>query len=245
MYQDFCDRCGSAIDPKTGQCPECARRGNRTAGIIAAVVLIAVVLAVTLFREPVVRGVTDLAHRVEALFSTRPEPEPDVVQAVEPAPDPRPEPDPARDEAVKAAQAYLETETYSPSALYLQLYGDGYQEADIDYALDHCGANWYENAAYCAMDWVASYYYSRVMLVEGLDEQRLHRGRSRIRRRLLRGQLVRGSHALRRVPAGGDPGAHRRGGFRRPAGIRLHRRGSPVCRGPASLTMPQPYNNLR
>lgn len=168
MYQDFCDRCGSAIDPKTGRCPDCARRGNRTAGLIVAVVLIAVVLAVTLFREPVVRGVTDLAHRVEALFSTRPEPEPDVVQAVEPAPDPRPEPDPARDEAVKAAQAYLETETYSPSALYLQLYGDGYQEADIDYALDHCGANWYENAAYCAMDWVASYYYSRGMLVEDL-----------------------------------------------------------------------------
>ena len=135
MYQDFCDRCGSAIDPKTGRCPDCARRGNRTAGIIVAVVLIAVVLAATLLREPMVRGATELVYRVETLFSTRPEPEPDVVQAVEPAPDPRPEPDPARDEAVKAAQAYLETETYSPSALYLQLYGDGYQEADIDYAL--------------------------------------------------------------------------------------------------------------
>ena len=99
MYQDFCDRCGSAIDPKTGRCPDCARRGNRTAGIIVAVVLIAVVLAATLLREPMVRGATELVHCVETLFSTPPEPEPDVVPAGEPPPAPPPHPEPSRAQA--------------------------------------------------------------------------------------------------------------------------------------------------
>lgn len=168
MYQDFCDRCGSAIDPKTGRCPNCAQRRSHAGWIVLAVVLIAAALAWVCFRAPIARGVSELTRRAEDLFAPAPETEP--VRPETPVPEDEAEaPLDNRAEIVKAAQSYLDSQLLTPSDLYLLLYEDGYAEADIDYALDNCGADWYEAAAYIAMDEVANYYYSRAMLVETLE----------------------------------------------------------------------------
>lgn len=151
MDQDFCQRCGSAIDPKTGRCPDCSQRGSRAVGIFIAVAVLVLILAVSLLRGPIEQGTAALAHLATSIFEEEAEP-----------------PALARDEAVKAAQDYWETDFFTPNELSLQLSKDGFEKADIDYALEHCGADWYESAAYFAIDWVAEYYCCRTTLVETL-----------------------------------------------------------------------------
>lgn len=154
MYQDFCPRCGSAIDPKTGRCPDCAGRRSYAVWIILLVIALAVGLCIYRFRAPIGRGFQALRQTVEAVSSRTPQPEPEATFT--------------RDEALKAAQVYLESDCLSSEALSLLLGYDGYGEEAIAYALEHCGANWYTQASYVAEDLVANYYFCRTLLIDEL-----------------------------------------------------------------------------
>lgn len=53
----------------------------------------------------------------------------------------------SQEEAISSAKNHLEHSIYSRESLYLELLYEGYTEADAEYAADHCGADWNEQAA--------------------------------------------------------------------------------------------------
>lgn len=69
--------------------------------------------------------------------------------------------------ALASAKSYLDLMGFSRQGLMDQLVYDGYSSADAQYAVDHCGANWYSQAVRSAREY-AKYGYSRNDLIEQL-----------------------------------------------------------------------------
>lgn len=74
-----------------------------------------------------------------------------------------------QENALKSAQSYLSVSSFSYSRLVDQLEYEGYTEAEAYYAVDHCGANWYEQAAKSAAAYLRSSSFSRSRLIEQLE----------------------------------------------------------------------------
>lgn len=72
--------------------------------------------------------------------------------------------------ALKSAQAYLDNVGgFSESGLRDQLEFEGFSSSEIDYAIEHCGANWNEQCAECAQDYLDSMSMSRSELYDQLE----------------------------------------------------------------------------
>lgn len=69
--------------------------------------------------------------------------------------------------ALASAKSYLDLMGFSRQGLMDQLVFDGYSRADAQYAVDHCGANWYSQAVRSAREY-AKYGYSRQDLIDQL-----------------------------------------------------------------------------
>ena len=69
--------------------------------------------------------------------------------------------------ALASAKSYLDLMGFSRQGLMDQLVFDGYSSADAQYAVDHCGANWYSQAVRSAREY-AKYGYSRQDLIDQL-----------------------------------------------------------------------------
>lgn len=72
--------------------------------------------------------------------------------------------------ALESAQAYLDNVGgFSESELRDQLEYEGFSSSEIDYAIEHCGANWNEQCAECAQDYLDSMSMSRSELHDQLE----------------------------------------------------------------------------
>lgn len=72
--------------------------------------------------------------------------------------------------ALESAQAYLDNVGgFSESGLRDQLEFEGFSSSEIDYAIEHCGANWNEQCAECAQDYLDSMSMSRSELYDQLE----------------------------------------------------------------------------
>ena len=72
--------------------------------------------------------------------------------------------------ALESAQAYLHNVGgFSESGLRDQLEYEGFSSSEIDYAIEHCGANWNEQCAECAQDYLDSMSMSRSELYDQLE----------------------------------------------------------------------------
>lgn len=72
--------------------------------------------------------------------------------------------------ALESAQAYLDNVGgFSESGLRDQLEYEGFSSSEIDYAIEHCGANWNEQCAECAQDYLDSMSMSRSELYDQLE----------------------------------------------------------------------------
>lgn len=166
MKQDFCQRCGSALDPKTGQCPDCSRRRSRGGWIAAAVVAVVICLGIySLLPGGFLRPKVEAAvHQIEEIFE--PKPEPALPEPVAPLEDTAPLD--AQQEALMTAQDLLIDEYFSPVDLLDRLETLGYSREAAEFAVVNCGANWSEEAAYAAADFLSNYYLSPTELEEEL-----------------------------------------------------------------------------
>lgn len=181
MRQDFCPRCGSAIDPKTNRCPDCSQRSSQGIWIALAVILVLAAAGLWLWNTtPALSdSLTSLKDQVVAFFA--PEPEPEVPQRVQEALDSAASlaeeavgeymlTSDEAEAALKAAEEYLENSFSSPESLRSCLADDGYGEEACDYAVANCGADWKEQAVYAAQDLVSYYYLSYAQLVLDLEQ---------------------------------------------------------------------------
>ena len=72
--------------------------------------------------------------------------------------------------ALRSAQTYLSAGMgFSYSSLENQLEYEGYSTEDATYAVDHCGADWDEQAAIKAKNYINSMSFSRSGLIEQLE----------------------------------------------------------------------------
>lgn len=72
--------------------------------------------------------------------------------------------------ALRSAQTYLSAGMgFSYSSLESQLEYEGYSTEDATYAVDHCGADWDEQAAIKAKNYIDSMSFSRSGLIEQLE----------------------------------------------------------------------------
>lgn len=72
--------------------------------------------------------------------------------------------------ALESAQAYLDNVGgFSESGLRDQLEFEGFSSSEIDYAIEHCGANWNEQCAECAQDYLDSMSMSRSELYDQIE----------------------------------------------------------------------------
>lgn len=72
--------------------------------------------------------------------------------------------------ALESARAYLDNVGgFSESGLRDQLEFEGFSSSEIDYAIEHCGANWNEQCAECAQDYLDSMSMSRSELYDQLE----------------------------------------------------------------------------
>ena len=121
MERDFCQRCGSALDPKTGQCPDCSRRRSRGGWIAVAVVAVVICLGIyCLLPGGPLRPAAEAAlHKIEAIFAPKPEPAlPEPAAPLE-----HTAPLDAQQEALMTAQDLLIDEYFSPADLLDRLEG--------------------------------------------------------------------------------------------------------------------------
>ena len=70
--------------------------------------------------------------------------------------------------ALEEAKDYLELMAFSRSGLIDQLEYEGYSTADATFAVDNCGADWFEQAAICAADYLDFMSFSRSRLIDQL-----------------------------------------------------------------------------
>lgn len=167
MEQDFCQRCGSAIDPKTGRCPDCSRRRSRGGWIAGVVTVLVLFLGMYCLRPggPWRAAAEAAVRQIEARFA--PEPEAAPVLPASPAPLEGAGLD-ERQAALMAAQDLLIDEYFSPADLLGRLEELGYAAEAAQFAVANCGANWFEEAAYAAADFLSYYYLSAPELAEEL-----------------------------------------------------------------------------
>lgn len=71
--------------------------------------------------------------------------------------------------ALKSAKNYLDFMPFSYSGLVEQLKYEGYTSAEATYAVDHCGADWYEQAVRSAENYLDLMAFSRSGLIEQLE----------------------------------------------------------------------------
>lgn len=71
--------------------------------------------------------------------------------------------------ALRQANQYLNAMAFSYSGLIEQLEYEGYSTEDATYAVDHCGADWNEQAAKKAEEYLNTMSFSRSSLIEQLE----------------------------------------------------------------------------
>lgn len=71
--------------------------------------------------------------------------------------------------ALATAHDYLDTMAFSYSGLIDQLEYEGYTYAEAVYAVDNCGADWYEQAALMAVEYLDTMSFSRTGLIDQLE----------------------------------------------------------------------------
>lgn len=71
--------------------------------------------------------------------------------------------------ALRSAQSYVELMGFSRSGLIEQLEYEGYSNAEAVYGADHCGADWYEEAAESAASYLDVMSFSKTGLIEQLE----------------------------------------------------------------------------
>ena len=69
--------------------------------------------------------------------------------------------------ALAKAQSYLKYGEYSQKRLYAQLKYEGFTDAEAEYGVQHCGADWYEQAEKRGWHYLKSQSFSK----EGLYKQ--------------------------------------------------------------------------
>jgi colicin import membrane protein len=114
---------------------------------------------------------------VEPEPEPQPEPEPEPEPELEPEPEPEPESEPeskqtltsGQENALRAAQDYLNYSAFSRSGLIEQLEFEGYSTGDATFAVDAVNVNWKEQAAKAAEDYLDYSAFSRSCLVEQLQ----------------------------------------------------------------------------
>lgn len=79
-----------------------------------------------------------------------------------------------RDDALAEAKAILKKTPYSYLGLVSALEAEGYSTADAEYAADHCGADWYDQALRMAQDAIAN--ADTVLSYYSLEGHLLNRG---------------------------------------------------------------------
>ena len=71
--------------------------------------------------------------------------------------------------ALSKAKSYLSFTSFSQKSLYDQLEYEGFTEKEITYAIENCGADWYEQAAKKAKSYLQLTSFSRKSLIEQLE----------------------------------------------------------------------------
>lgn len=71
--------------------------------------------------------------------------------------------------ALATAHDYLDSTAFSYSGLIDQLEYEGYTYAEAVYAVDNCGADWYEQAALMAAEYLDTMSFSRTGLIDQLE----------------------------------------------------------------------------
>ncbi|MBR5791990.1 MAG: Ltp family lipoprotein [Ruminiclostridium sp.] len=71
--------------------------------------------------------------------------------------------------ALETAKGYLRSGAFSYSGLIDQLEYEGYTYSEAVYGADHCGADWYEQAAQCAEEYLDVMSFSRQGLIDQLE----------------------------------------------------------------------------
>lgn len=71
--------------------------------------------------------------------------------------------------ALESAKSYLKYSAFSYSGLIDQLEYEGYSKAEATYAVDHCGADWNEQAALSAASYLKSSSFSKQGLIDQLE----------------------------------------------------------------------------
>lgn len=74
----------------------------------------------------------------------------------------------SKKEALEAAEHYLNIDSYSRGGLYYQLQSDGFTAEEAQYAVDNCGADWYDEAAQAAAVTLKYNNYTREELIDSL-----------------------------------------------------------------------------
>jgi len=71
--------------------------------------------------------------------------------------------------ALKKAKQYLDYSAFSRSGLIKQLEYEGFSNSEAVYAVDKCGADWYEQAVKKAKQYLEYSSFSRKRLIEQLE----------------------------------------------------------------------------
>ena len=90
----------------------------------------------------------------------------------EPTPTPAPEMTMGQKNALQQALNYLDLMSFSYTGLVKQLEFEGYSNEEAVFAVDHCGADWFEQAALKAQEYIDYMSFSR----QGLIDQLLFEG---------------------------------------------------------------------
>ena len=75
----------------------------------------------------------------------------------------------SKQNALRSAKDYLNTMAFSYNSLIEQLEYEGYPNEDAVYAVNNCGADWYQQAAKSARDYLNTMPFSRSGLIEQLE----------------------------------------------------------------------------
>lgn len=71
--------------------------------------------------------------------------------------------------ALQSAKDYLDAMSFSRKGLIEQLEYEGYSSSEAEYAVEHCGADWSEQACDMARDYLEVMAFSRSSLIEQLE----------------------------------------------------------------------------
>lgn len=82
---------------------------------------------------------------------------------------PEPKLSAAEENAVRAAEMYLDTMAFSKSGLFEQLRYEGYSKRDAEFAVKNVDADWNEQAAKAAQTYLDTMPFSRSSLIEQLE----------------------------------------------------------------------------